>query len=412
MRGWGRWFVWFLLASAFVVGIAYSLWPQPVAVETAVAGRSRMQVTVNEDGITRVQERYEVSSPVAGQLLRIELRSGDSIKAGETLLATIRPSDPSLLDAREVAQTEARAAGAKAAVERAEARRSQTKVTADLAEIQYGRAQKLRSSNSIAQDESDAAEALYRARQEEMRVANFDLEIAKFEYEQAQAALGLVQPNNQEFNKNFEIRSPISGSVLRLFEESTTVVAAGKPLLEVGDAQDLEIVVDVLSSDAVKVQPGNEIRIVHWGGPQPLSASVRVVEPAAFTKISALGVEEQRVNVIGDFRERSEDEGQRLGDGYRVEAEIVVWDKEDILQVPTAALFREAGEWCVFTVQEGRARRFVVKVGQRNQTSAEILGGLEAGAVVVTYPSDLVQDGVLVHVRKPLAGPAAQAQSN
>jgi HlyD family secretion protein len=400
VKGWGRWFVWILLASALVAGVAYSLWPQPVAVETMLVRRGRMQVTVDEDGTTQVRERYQVSSPVAGQLLRIELRSSDRIKAGETLLATIRPSDPALLNAREVAQTEARAAAAEAAVERAEARRSQTKVSADLAEIQFGRAEKLRSSNSIAQDEFDAAEALFRARREEMRVTNFELEIAKFEYEQAQAALGLVQPNNQEFTKNFEIRSPISGSVLRLFEESSTVVTAGKPLLEVGDPNDLQIVVDVLSSDAVKIQPGNEIRIVHWGGQQPLAATVRVVEPAAFTKISALGVEEQRVNVIGDFLDHSRDEGRRLGDGYRVEAEIVVWDEENVLQVPTAALFRESGQWCVFTVKQGKAQQQVVQIGQRNQLMAEVREGLEADSEVVIYPSDQVKEGLAVRVQR------------
>ncbi len=396
MKQLGRWFIWLLLAGLFATGLVYTLWPQPVSVETVKISRGRMQVTINEDGITRVRERYQVSSPVAGQLLRIELRSGDAIRSGETLLATLQPSDPSLLDAREVAETEARASAAKSAVERAEARRSQIKVTTDLAEIQLGRARQLRETKSIAEDEFDAAEALFRARQEELRVANFELEIAQFEFEQAQAALGLVQPNNQEFTKNFEIRSPISGAVLRLFEESATVVAAGTPLLEVGDPHDLEIVVDVLSSDAVKIRPGNEVRLVHWGGTQPLSASVRVVEPAAFTKISALGVEEQRVNVIGDFRSESSEFESRLGDGYRVEAEIVVWDEENVLQVPTAALYREAAEWCVFTVQDGIAHRQVVQIGQRNQLMAEVLGGLEAGAEVVVYPSDLVAEGIPV----------------
>ncbi len=384
MKQLGRWFIWLLLAGLFATGLVYTLWPQPVSVETVKISRGRMQVTINEDGITRVRERYQVSSPVAGQLLRIELRSGDAIRSGETLLATLQPSDPSLLDAREVAETEARASAAKSAVERAEARRSQIKVTTDLAEIQLGRARQLRETKSIAEDEFDAAEALFRARQEELRVANFELE------------LGLVQPNNQEFTKNFEIRSPISGAVLRLFEESATVVAAGTPLLEVGDPHDLEIVVDVLSSDAVKIRPGNEVRLVHWGGTQPLSASVRVVEPAAFTKISALGVEEQRVNVIGDFRSESSEFESRLGDGYRVEAEIVVWDEENVLQVPTAALYREAAEWCVFTVQDGIAHRQVVQIGQRNQLMAEVLGGLEAGAEVVVYPSDLVAEGIPV----------------
>lgn len=399
MKGWGRWFAWLLLGAAFVAGLVYSLWPQPVAVETMRVARGRMQVTVNEDGKTRVRERYQVSSPVAGQLLRIELRSGDSIKTGETLLATIRPSDPSLLDAREVAKTVALVSAKQAAVEKAESQLSQAKVAADLAEIQFGRAEKLRSSNSISQDEFDATQAIYRARQEELRGAKFELEIARFESEQAQAALVVIQANNQDFSRNFDIRSPITGSVLRVTEESATVVTAGKPLLEVGNPHDLEIAIDVLSSDAVKIRPGNEIRLVHWGGSQPLAATVRVVEPAAFTKTSALGVEEQRVNVIGDLREPNPEEGKRLGDGYRVEAEIVVWDEENVLQVPTAALFREATEWCVFTVREGRAHRQTVKIGQRNQLMAEVQEGLEEGAEVVIFPSDQVTEGVLVQVR-------------
>lgn len=396
MQRLGRWLVWLILASLFVGGLLYSLWPQPVSVETLPVTRGRMQVTINEDGVTRVRERYEVSSPVAGQLMRIELRSCDAIKAGETLLATLRPTDPSLLDAREVAETEALAAAAKAAVERAEARRGQIKVTVDLAEIQVGRARQLRASNSIAQDELDSMEALYRSRQEELRVATFELEIAKFEYEQAQAALGLVQSDSEQVGKNFEIRSPITGTVLNLFEESARVVTAGTRLIEVGDSNDLEIVVDVLSTDAVKIQPGDLMRLVHWGGSDLMLANVRVVEPAAFTKTSALGVEEQRVNVIADFQGDPTARKGGLGDGYRVEAEIVIWDEENILQVPTAALFRADAEWCVFEVQQGRAVPRVVKIGQRNQAVAQVLEGLDEGAEVVIYPSDMVKEGVAV----------------
>lgn len=396
MKRLGRWLVWLILASLFVGGLLYSLWPQPVSVETLKVARGLMQVTINEDGVTRVRERYEVSSPVAGQLLRIELRNGDAIKAGETLLATLRPTDPSLLDARQVAETEAVAAAAKAAVERAEAKRVQIKVTVDLAEIQVGRVRQLRSSNTIAQDELDSAEAVYRSRQEELRVANFELEIARFEFEQAQAALGLVQSNSDQVGKNFEIRSPITGTVLNLFEESAKVVSAGTRLIEVGDSNDLEIVVDVLSTDAVKIQPGDLMRLVHWGGSEVMLANVRVVEPAAFTKISALGVEEQRVNVIADFQGDPKTRKGGLGDGYRVEAEIVVWDEDNILQVPTAALFRAAAEWSVFEVREGRAVQRVVKIGERNQSVAEVLEGLEEGAEVVIYPSDMVSGGVAV----------------
>lgn len=391
-----KWLVWLGLAGLFIGGVVYSLWPQPVVVETEQVSRGRMTVTVNEDGITRVRERYQVSSPVAGQLLRIELRSGDAIKAGETLLATLRPTDPSLLDEREVAQTEAVASAANAAMERAEAKRSQIRVTADLAEIQVGRVRKLRASNSVAQDELDSTEAIYKARMEELRVASFEMEIAKFEYEQAQAALGLVKSKNVEVKKNFEIRSPITGAVLILFEESATVVQAGDRLLEVGDPNDLEIVVDVLSTDAVKIQLGAPLRLVHWGGSQAIAAQVRVVEPAAFTKMSALGVEEQRVNVIADFLGDPQVRKGGLGDGYRIEAEIVIWDEENVLQVPSGALFRSGSDWYVFQVEQGRALQRPVKIGQRNQAVAEVLEGLEVGAEVVIYPSDMVKDGVTV----------------
>lgn len=203
-----KWLVWLGLTGVFIGGVVYSLWPQPIVVETEQVTRGRMQVTVNEDGITRVRERYQVSSPVAGQLLRIELRSGDAIKAGETLLATLRPTDPSLLDERQVAQMEALASEAKAAMERAEANRSQIRATADLAEIQVGRSRKLRESNSIAQEELDTAEAIYKSRMEELRVASFSMEIAKFEYEQAQAALGLVKATNQEVKKARRSQEP------------------------------------------------------------------------------------------------------------------------------------------------------------------------------------------------------------
>lgn len=384
-----------MLAGLFGAGVVYSLWPRPLPVEAVLIARGPMRVTINEDGMTRVRERYQVSSPVAGQLLRIELHSGDTIKAGETLLATIRPSDPSMLDARQVAETEARAAAAKVTIDRADARRDQSKVARDLAETQFGRARQLSEKKSISQEELEAAEAAFRSRQEDMRVANFEREIAQFEFEQAQAALGLMKPNGEAAARNFEIRAPIDGSVLRVFRESAMVVTPGTPLLEVGNSMDLEIVVDVLSSDAVKIAPGDEMQLVHWGGDQSLSAKVRVVEPAAFTKISALGVEEQRVNVIGDFEGDQKNAG-RLGDGYRIEAEIVIWKNDDVLQIPTSALFRTESEWCTFAIDNGVVKKRIVKIGQRNELQAEVLSGLDPGTPVIIYPSDLVKEDVSV----------------
>lgn len=398
MKRLSRWWLWLLLAGLFIAGAVYSLVPQPVAVEGAVARRGILEVTINQTGITRVRDRYQVSSPVAGQLIRIELRSGDLIKANETLLATIRPSDPSMLDARQVAETEARAAAAKLAVDRADARKDQAAAALKLAEAQFNRVRNLHKTKSASQDEYDLAQATLRSRADELNVCKFEREIAQFEHQQALAALLIVKPTDPTKVRHFEILSPIDGAVLRVFQESATVVSPGTALLEVGNPGDLEISVDVLSSDAVKISPGNQMRLLHWGGDHKLTAQVRVIEPAAFTKISALGVEEQRVNVIGDFRETDET-AVRLGDGYRVEAEIVVWRGEQILQIPTSALFRIDGNWCVFVVEQNQARTRVVKIGKRNALSAEVLDGLDDGDMVINYPSDVIEDGAAVFLK-------------
>jgi HlyD family secretion protein len=234
-------------------------------------------------------------------------------------------------------------------------------------------------------EEFESAEALFRSRSDEFRVASFELEIARFEHQQALAALLMVNPTENFESINFEIRSPIDGKVLRVFQESATVVSPGTPLLEVGNPRDLEVIVDVLSTDAVRISKGDEIRLVHWGGDKSLKAKVRIVEP----------VEEQRVNVLGDFEDIDES-ATRLGDGYRVEAEIIVWQSQDVLQVPTAALFRFDGRWCVFVIEAGVARQRTIQIDHRNALMAEVVGGLEIGDQVIVYPSDLVNDGVAV----------------
>ena len=398
MKSFGKIVLWGGFFALFVAGAVYAVWPQPVSVETATVSLGPMQVTIDEDGVTRVKDRYRVSSPVAGQLLRIELHSGDQITAGETLLATIRPSDPAMLDARQVAETEARASAAQSTIDRSEARRSQAKVARDLAESQFGRMKELLDAKSVPREEYEAAEAAFRSRQEELRVATFEQEIARFELEQAQAALGMLQPNGGDNLKHFEIRSPIDGVVLRVFQESSTVVTPGSALLEVGNHADLEIVVDVLSSDAVKIKKGDEMRLEHWGGDKPLTAKVRTVEPAAFTKISALGVEEQRVNVIGDFRDPSEAVA-KLGDGYRVEARIVIWESDSVLRVPASALFRDGQSWAVFKVVDDHVEQQTIKIGKRNELFAEVIEGLDANSQVVVYPNDQVRDGVKIVAR-------------
>jgi HlyD family secretion protein len=376
-----------------VAGAIYALWPQPVEVDVAEVTIGPLQVTVNEDGMTRVKERYTVSSPVGGQLVRITLDPGDEIKAGTTLLATIQPSDPSMLDARQVAETEARVAAAQKMIERASGITQQALATKEVADSQFARSHELWEQDAISEHEYDQVVADARVAAEALRTAQFDEEIAEFELQQAQAALIRVKPSaDSSPPSQFEIHSPIDGIVLRVFQESAAVVIAGTPLVEVGNRHDMEIVIDVLTTDAVKIDPGDEVLLEHWGGDRTLQAKVRRIEPAAFTKISALGVEEQRVNVIADFAEELP-ANSVIGDGFRVEARIVVWRNEKTKKIPSSALFRSGDDWYVYVDEGDIARKKRVTIGRRSDFESEILDGLAEGQRVVLYPSDQVADG-------------------
>ncbi len=393
---------WVIVIGLVTATVVWAMLPQPLEVDLGVVTRGPLTIAIREDGRTRIKDRYTVSAPVAGQLSRIKLLAGDQLRAGETILSTIHPNDPDMLDARQVAMSEARVAAAQLAIDRAQARREHALVSRDLAETQFGRLKQLVEKSAASRDEFEAAEALLRTRQEELRVSSFEAEISRFELEQAQAALRYIQPNNDAPQQQIEIRSPIDGVVLRVFQESATVVTPGTALLEIGNPADLEIVIDVLSNEAVKIQPGDAVRIEQWGGDAPLEATVRLVEPAAFTKISALGVEEQRVNVVADFRSTPAD-ATRLGHAYRIEAAIVVWDEANILQVPNSALFRHQQQWAAFVVDNQVVTLRSVEVGQRNETAAEVLSGLNEGEQVVVYPSDLVRAGVTIKPRPTAA---------
>lgn len=388
---------WLVAISAVALVAVAALWPQPERVESETIEAGWMEVSVQEEGKTRIKDRYIVSAPVGGQLLRIELRPGDGLEHGETLLATIQPGDPSLMDARQVSQTRAKVEAAKAQVKRAEAGSRQAEYSANLAEENYGRGRELRESKAISSTEFDKLEAEFRLARERLRAANFEAEIATFELQQAEAALQHFTSKDDPIYR-FEISSPIDGQVLKVFQESATVITPGTPLLEVGNPLDLEVVVDVLSSDAVQIEPGDSVELTQWGGERPLLGTVSVVEPAAFTRISSLGVEEQRVNVVADFREPAE-MIQRLGDGYRVVARIIVWKQDQVVKLPNSALFQHEGQWAVFRIQGDRARRTQVKLGKRNEFHAQVLEGLSVGQQVVTYPSDLIEDGTLIQVQ-------------
>lgn len=389
-----------LVALLGLTGLVYAFLPKPVPVDLAVVQRGLLRVTVDEDGKTRIKERFIISAPLTGQLLRIEHKPGAAIKAGESLLAVIEPSDPALLDIRAKAEAEARVKSAEAHKLSAGAKAEATRAAHSMAKQNLERARKLRGTPSISSEEYDQLEHRERMAQEESRAADFALQVAAFDMEQAKAAFLRTRPASPGDPPpgRFEIRSPVHGKVLRVFQESATIVAPGTKLLELGDPSDLEMEIDVLSSDAVKIHPGAKVILEHWGGEEPLMGRVRLIEPAAFLKISALGVEEQRVYVIVDFVDPPA-KRLTLGDAYRVEARIVVWENEKALKLPAGALFRQGESWAVFLVQEGQAKLSKVKIGRTNGLETEILDGLKEKDQVILHPSDRVKDGVLIVAR-------------
>ena len=389
-----------LIAGLVLLGLlVYAFLPEPVEVDAGSVKRGPLRITVDEDGMTRVKERYVISTPVAGRVLRVELEPGDKVKGGHTVVAVVEPGDSQLLDPRARAQAEAAVKTAAAALDRARANFERAREAHEFARVEYERAQRLIAEQLISQQAFDNAAFQSKAAGEERRAAEFEVTIAEFELEQARAVLlhasSGADPSADE--TRFEIRSPIDGRVFKRFQESAAVVEAGTPLLELGDPLNLEIIIDVLSTDAVRIAPGTRVLIEHWGGDAPLEARVRLVEPAAFTKISVLGVEEQRVWVVADFVAPPEDR-LSLGDAYRVEARIVVWESDDVLKVPASALFRGGENWMVFVIQDGRATERRVGIGHNNGLEAEVLDGLNEGDRVVLYPSDQVEDGVAVDV--------------
>jgi HlyD family secretion protein len=391
-----------LLAGGLIALLVYGFLPKPVDVDVSPVTRGPLLVTVDEDGKTRIREKYIVSAPLNGRLRRVEMDPGDSVYAGETLVVTIEPVDPQLLDSRSLAEAEARVKAAEVALKKADPVLEQARVSLEHAETELARKRKLSETNAMAQAELQDAEFAYRSKVEEFRSVRFAQEIAAYELQQAQAALLRSRPREVSDEADawqFEIKSPITGKVLRVFQESSAVVTPGTPLVELGDGRDLEIEIDVLSADAVAIRPGQRVIIEHWGGPEPLSGRVRLVEPSAFTKISALGVEEQRVWVIVDIVDPPE-KRETLGDAFRIESRIVVAEAENALQIPTSARFRDAQQnWSVYQVVEQRAEMIPITIGLNNGLQTEILAGLRENDIVIVHPSDQIRDGTKVRRR-------------
>jgi HlyD family secretion protein len=390
-----------VLRSALVVAVlaAVGVWafrPRPVPADFAAVERGPLEVTVEEEGRTRVRDRYVVSAPLPGRMRRIELEPGDPVVARKTVVAQFEPADPVLLDVRTRAELQARVRAAEAAVGGARAERDRVRTELTFAESELKRARRLVEERVIAERELEGAARQAQALERALQSAEFAVKSADHQLELARSSL--LQTQGGRASALIPLYSPVNGVVLRRLQESETVVPTGQPLLEIGNLDDLEIVSDLLSSAAVLVKAGQPVHIEQWGGSRPLRGRVRRIEPSGFTKISALGVEEQRVNVLIDFEEPREARPS-IGDGYRVEVRVIVWQKDDVLKVPTSSLFRHESKWAVYKVEGDRAVTCPVEIGERNGLEAEVLGGITAGERIVVYPSEAIAEGVRVTSR-------------
>jgi HlyD family secretion protein len=391
---------------AVVAALAWAFAPRPVEVEAAAAVLARFEATIDEDGRTRLAERYTVSAPLAARLARITLREGDAVAAGD-VVATLTPVLAPLLDERSAREAQARVEGAQAQLARAGTRIERARVAVELSRIELRRSEQLARDGFVAPTKLDGDRLALQVAQKEQESAVQERHIAEHELEQARAALSALRPGGGG-GRGFAVRAPIAGQVLRVAQASEGTVAPGTPLVELGDLARLEVLAELLTTDALRAQPGTPVRIERWGGPGVLQGRVRRVEPAAFTKVSALGVEEQRVNVIIELTSPRE-QWRALGDGYRVSLRIVVLAEERALQVPASAVFpHPAGdgaggaagtEHAVFLIDAGRARLAPVTLLARNDSMAWIGEGPAAGARVIVYPPAAVRDGVRVRER-------------
>jgi HlyD family secretion protein len=383
---------------AIVAAIVVASLPKPAPVDTATVMRGALRVTVDGDGRTRVQDRYVITAPLYGNLARIELDPGDTLEDA-TVIARIKPLQPPLLDTRSEAELQSRVKAAQAALKQAEAGADRAKDSHEFAAQEEDRVRGLAKQGIVSATELESAALETRHAAKELESARFGVRVARYEVETANAALGRATSTTEEGSeRQFEIKSPVDGRVLKIIRQHEGVVNPGEQLVEIGDPAALEIVVDVLTADAVEIEQGDPVLIERWGGTAPLHGVVRRVEPSAFTKISALGVEEQRVNVIVHIEEEPE-VWRRLGDGFRVEVAITVWENDDVVKLPVGALHRMGEHWAVFTVEDGIAVERKVTIGRRSGLEVEVVEGIDAGTEVIVHPADSIQDGVEVAPR-------------
>ncbi len=390
-----RFLVWSVVIVLLLAAIGWSFWPQALQVETATVTRGPLRVEVSDEGRTRVRESYLVSAPVAGRLLRVEKHAGDPVTEDKTIVADLLPATPGFLDVRSRAQAEAALKSAVAARDLAQSLLARAKAELAFATSDLARSRSLAKSNAISHQNLEKSELVYNNATSQLMTAAAYLQAKEFDLQSARAQL--MDPENAAGRQraSLPLKAPATGRVLRVLRENEAVVAAGAPIMEIGDPKDLEVVVELVSEDAVKVHEGDAATIGDWGGPGLLAARVRRIEPSGFTKVSALGVEEQRVNVLLDFAEPVR-KWEDMADGYRVSAHIVIWQSPAVLRVPASAMFRSGNGWAVFKIEGGRAKLTPIETGRSNESFAELRRGLMEGDRVIQHPSDRIRDGVKV----------------
>ena len=390
-----------LIAAAAIAGVIWFGWPRPIAVDIATVAKGPMEVTVDDEAKTRVRHIYTVSAPLAGKVLRTSRHVGDQVTADETVVAIMQPTTPSFHDVRSHEELQAALAAAEAAVRLAEAEVRRIEAALAFSRIELQRAQALAPTGAISLKALDKAKFDVETNEAALASTKAQLEVRR--NERASVAARLIDPSSSAAPQSdpaccVQIRAPVTGRILKIIQESEAIVHAGAPLIDIGDPADLEVVADLLSTDAVQVKPGASVRIDGWGG-SPIQGRVTRVDPAGFLKVSALGIEEQRVRTTIDFVDPPET-WSRLGHDYRVIVHVTILQATDVLMVPVGALFRKDDNWAVFSVGNGRTRTTLVQIGHRNSRLAEVVSGLSDGDRVVLHPSDRVEDGISISERE------------
>ncbi|MBZ0113645.1 MAG: HlyD family efflux transporter periplasmic adaptor subunit [Thermoanaerobaculia bacterium] len=392
--------VWIVGGALALIALAVALAPKSIPSDFSKVERKGMKVTLDHEGKTQIHDRFAVSAPFSGRMGRIELEPGDEVVAGETVLLTLWPNESALLDPRSHTQAVAEVEAATVAVRAATAERDRARSAQELAASEWRRIQPLVDDGVVSTLDAERARAAADTAARALDVAAAGIHAARYQLEAAQARLGAGSSGSNDGPKEvFEIHSPIDGIVLRRLRQSEAAVQSGELILEIGNRSDLEVVADYLSSDAVQMSPGMPATLNQWGGDEVLTGRIRRIEPAGFLKVSALGVEEQRVNVVIEF-DAPEAAGRVLGDGYRVEVQVVTWQTEDALTIPTNCLFRHDAGWATFLVENGKASLVPVEVGHRNPLTAEVLNGVDEGATVIAHPAEAIDEGTKVTARE------------